>query len=106
MGQVDKDEQGSTGDSEHGRKGKQEREHRSTSSTKMRPKRNCAIKYRACISVISAAGQPFHDEAADMALFGAIKTNSTHPVIEIEQEINSPEFARACAEKLMELMQH
>jgi len=58
------------------------------------------------ISVISAAGQPFHDEAADMALFGAIKTNSTHPVIEIEQEINSSEFARACAEKLMELMQH
>lgn len=57
------------------------------------------------ISVISAAGQPFHDEAADKALFGAIKTNSTHPVIEIEQEINSPEFARACAEKLMELMQ-
>jgi uncharacterized protein (UPF0261 family) len=57
------------------------------------------------ISVISAAGQPFHDEVADKALFGAIKNNSTHPVIEIEQEINSPEFARACAEKLMELMQ-
>lgn len=57
------------------------------------------------ISVISAAGQPFHDEAADKALFGAIKNNSKHPVIEIEQEINSQEFARACAEKLMELMQ-
>lgn len=57
------------------------------------------------ISVISAAGQPFHDEAADQALFGAIQTNSSHPVIAIEQEINSPEFARACAEKLIELMQ-
>jgi len=57
------------------------------------------------ISVISAAGQPFHNDAADKALFGAIKSNSTHPVIEMEQEINSPEFARACAEKLMELMQ-
>ncbi len=57
------------------------------------------------ISVISAAGQPFHDEAADQALFGAIRSNSTHPVIEMGQEINSPEFARACAEKLMELMQ-
>jgi uncharacterized protein (UPF0261 family) len=56
------------------------------------------------ISVISAAGQPFHDEAADEALFGAIKEKSTHPVIEMEQEINSPEFARACAVKLMELI--
>ena len=58
------------------------------------------------ISVISATGQPFHDDAADKALFDAIKNNSTHPVIAIDQEINSPDFARACAEKLMELMQH
>jgi uncharacterized protein (UPF0261 family) len=56
------------------------------------------------ISVISAAGQPFHDEAADKALYGAIKNNSRHPVIEMDEEINSPAFARACAEKLMELM--
>jgi len=54
------------------------------------------------ISVISAAGQPFHDQEADKALFDAIKNGSRHPVMEMDVEINDPEFARACAEKLME----
>jgi uncharacterized protein (UPF0261 family) len=56
------------------------------------------------ISVISAAGQSFHDPAADRALFGAIKKNlrSDIPVIEMDCEINDPPFAEACARKLLE----
>jgi uncharacterized protein (UPF0261 family) len=56
------------------------------------------------ISVISAAGQPFHDPEADRVLFDEIKGGSRHPVIEMDVEINDPLFARACAEKLMELL--
>lgn len=59
---------------------------------------------RKAISVISAAGQPFHDAAADEALFGAIRENARVPVKEFEVEINSPAFARTCAEKLLEMM--
>jgi uncharacterized protein (UPF0261 family) len=61
---------------------------------------------RKAISVISAAGQPFHDPAADEALFAAIRENARVPVEVLEEEINSPDFARACAEKLLELMAH
>lgn len=56
------------------------------------------------ISVISAEGHPFHDAAADAALFDAIRTNANVPVEEFDEEINSPVFARACAEKLLALM--
>lgn len=56
------------------------------------------------ISVISAAGQPFHDATADDALFEAIKKASRHPVREIDLEINSPEFARECAQELIRLI--
>ncbi len=59
---------------------------------------------RKAISVISAAGQPFHDPAADEALFQAIRSHAQVPVEELDEEINSPVFARACAEKLLELM--
>lgn len=59
---------------------------------------------RKAVSVISAAGQPFHDPAADAALFSAIKQNSQIPVEEHDEEINSPAFAEACAEKLLELI--
>jgi uncharacterized protein (UPF0261 family) len=54
--------------------------------------------------VISAAGQPFHDPAADEALFQAIHRQARVPVEEFDEEINSPVFARACAERLLELM--
>ncbi|MFT4585984.1 MAG: hypothetical protein ACI9VS_001226 [Candidatus Binatia bacterium] len=55
------------------------------------------------ISIISAEGQPFHDPAADEALFTAIKSNLSPNVelIEIDAEINAPEFSRACAEALL-----
>jgi uncharacterized protein (UPF0261 family) len=56
------------------------------------------------ISVISASGQPFHDPAADEALFGAIRSHSQVPVEEFDEEINSPVFAKVCAEKLLQLM--
>ncbi|QJE94886.1 Tm-1-like ATP-binding domain-containing protein [Luteolibacter luteus] len=59
---------------------------------------------RKAISVISAAGQPFHDAAADESLFTAIRENSRKPVEEFDLEINDPAFAKACAERLLALM--
>ncbi|MEK7952535.1 Tm-1-like ATP-binding domain-containing protein [Luteolibacter soli] len=59
---------------------------------------------KKAISVISAPGQPFHDTAADRALFAALKRDARVPVLEYDMEINDPAFARACAEKLLELM--
>lgn len=59
---------------------------------------------KKAISVISAEGQPFYDPAADAALFEAIRANAKVPVEEYDEEINSPAFARACAEKLLVLM--
>ncbi len=60
---------------------------------------------RRALSMIGAAGQPFHDPAADDALFNAIRSHSLVPVAEYDEEINSPVFARACAEKLLNLME-
>ena len=59
---------------------------------------------RKAISVISADGQPFHDAAADVALFTALKSNATVPVQEFDLAINDKEFAQACAYKLIELI--
>ena len=55
------------------------------------------------ISVISAAGKPFHDASADAALFSAIKHHLRKdiPVVELDAEINDPAFAKACAEALL-----
>ena len=65
----------------------------------------CAVMIpRKAISVISAAGQPFHDAAADEALFGALRDHSRQPVEEFDLEINDPAFAKSCAEKLLFLM--
>lgn len=57
------------------------------------------------ISVISAEGQPFHDPKADDALFSAIREQSNVEVTELDHQINDPEFARACADKLLKLIQ-
>ncbi len=56
------------------------------------------------ISVISAEGKPFHDSQADQALFTALKAHlrSGIPVIEMDVEINDPQFSQACAEALLE----
>ena len=55
------------------------------------------------ISVISAAGQPFHDPAADAALFASLKVNLRKdiPVRELDCTINDPAFAEACVEELL-----
>ncbi len=61
---------------------------------------------RKAISVISAAGQSFHDPQADAALFGAIKAGLRPDieVIEMDTEINDPRFAEACAQMLLKAM--
>ncbi len=55
------------------------------------------------ISIISAPGQPFHDPAADAALFEAIKQhlNPGIPLIELDCTINDPQFSKACADALL-----
>ncbi|MFN0067709.1 MAG: Tm-1-like ATP-binding domain-containing protein [Limisphaerales bacterium] len=55
------------------------------------------------ISVISAAGQPFHWPEADAALFGALKAGLRPdiPVRELDVNINDPAFAAACVEALL-----
>lgn len=64
----------------------------------------CILIPRRAISVISAEGQPFHDPDADKALFDALRAHATVEVTVHDEEINSPAFARACAEKLIELI--
>jgi len=58
------------------------------------------------VSVISAEGQPFRDAEADAALFEAIRSNLREEVtlVEMDCEINDPEFARACAEALIRML--
>ncbi|MCB1228392.1 MAG: Tm-1-like ATP-binding domain-containing protein [Verrucomicrobiales bacterium] len=58
------------------------------------------------ISVISAEGQPFHDPAADAALFAAIKAHLKPEValVEVDATINDAEFAQTCAAELLRLM--
>ncbi len=55
------------------------------------------------ISVISAPSQPFHDPAADRALFDGIKSTLRHdiPIVEMDCAINDPAFAAACAKRLL-----
>lgn len=59
------------------------------------------------VSVISAAGKPFHDPEADAALFAALKAGLRPevPVVEMDVEINDPAFAAACAEALLQNLQ-
>jgi uncharacterized protein (UPF0261 family) len=58
---------------------------------------------RKAISVISAAGQPFHDPQADEALFEALagKLRDDIPIEWWDCEINEVEFAEACANALL-----
>ncbi len=59
---------------------------------------------KQAISIISAAGQPFHDPIADEALFTAIHHHLRPgiPVLEMNSAINDPAFAEACATALLE----
>ena len=58
---------------------------------------------RKAFSVISAEGQPFHDPAADDALFAALreKLRADIDVVELDCAINDAEFAEACAQALL-----
>jgi len=58
------------------------------------------------LSVIDSPGGPFWSPEADGALFDALKKNlrSDVPVIEIEANVNAPEFSRRCAEELLTLL--
>ena len=55
------------------------------------------------ISIISAEGKPFYDAGADAALFAAIKAHLKPgiPLVEMDCEINAPEFSAACANALL-----
>jgi uncharacterized protein (UPF0261 family) len=58
------------------------------------------------LSVIDSPGGPFWSPEADGALFKALKKNlrSDIPVIEMDANVNDPEFSRACAEQLLTLL--
>jgi uncharacterized protein (UPF0261 family) len=59
------------------------------------------------ISVISAAGQPFHDPQADRALFETLKANLRQgiEVCELDCNINDPQFAEASVQALLANLQ-
>ena len=69
------------------------------------PAPTAILNPRQAVSVISAAGQVFHDPTADKALFSAIEAHADVPVVNFEEEINSNVFATACARKLLELLE-
>ncbi len=58
------------------------------------------------VSMLDSPGGEFWDPAADQACFDAIKTrlNPGIPVIELDHNINDPEFSAAVAETLLNLM--
>lgn len=56
------------------------------------------------VSEINGEGQAFYDPEADKALFEAIRENAKVEVVDFDETINSPAFARACAEKLLDLI--
>jgi uncharacterized protein (UPF0261 family) len=58
------------------------------------------------VSMIDAEGQPFHDPEADAALFQAIRSGlgANVELVEMDHNVNDPEFAEAMADKLDEYM--
>lgn len=60
------------------------------------------------LSMIDAPGQPFHDPAANKALFDTLrqrfKVSDTHLLLELPLHINDPEFAAAIAQQLPEVV--
>jgi uncharacterized protein (UPF0261 family) len=58
------------------------------------------------VSMIAVEGQPFHDPAADEALFAALRESLDGvEVHEAETDVNDPDFAVAMADRLHELIQ-
>jgi uncharacterized protein (UPF0261 family) len=58
------------------------------------------------VSMIDAEGQPFHDPEADEALFAALRdgVGDNVELVEMDANVNDPEFAAAMADKLDEYM--
>jgi uncharacterized protein (UPF0261 family) len=58
------------------------------------------------VSAIDAEGQPFYSPEADGALFEAIRANvgANVELVELDLHINDPKFARALAERLLQLL--
>ncbi|MDM8528762.1 Tm-1-like ATP-binding domain-containing protein [Anaerolineales bacterium HSG24] len=59
------------------------------------------------VSIIDVAGQPFHSPEADEALFQALRDNldtSKVELVELENNINDPEFADAVAKQLLAML--
>ncbi len=61
---------------------------------------------RRGVSAISTAGQPFHDPHADAACIDALRRELPDgiPCVELDEDINAPAFALACADALLELL--
>ena len=61
------------------------------------------------VSGIDAPGQPFHDPAADAALFKALRDHlrptQRRRLIALPHHINDPAFAESAARKLLILLQ-
>jgi uncharacterized protein (UPF0261 family) len=59
----------------------------------------------AGVSAIDSAGQPFDDPAARNALFESIRQHHGDvELIELDQHINDPQFAKRAAQRLIEMM--
>lgn len=58
------------------------------------------------VSMLDAEGKPFHDPAADAALFQSLREHASPNVVikEIDAHINDPEFADALAEEMLSLL--
>jgi uncharacterized protein (UPF0261 family) len=58
------------------------------------------------VSMIDAEGQPFYDAEADAALFAVLRegVGDNVELIEMDNNVNDPEFADAMADKLDEYM--
>ena len=57
--------------------------------------------------MIDAAGQPFYSPEADKALFDAIRKDldrSKVELVEMDNNINDPEFSGAMADRLLALL--
>jgi uncharacterized protein (UPF0261 family) len=59
------------------------------------------------VSAIDAEGMPFHDPAADAALFAALRIGidrSKVELVELDLHINDPAFADAMADRLLAML--
>ena len=58
------------------------------------------------VSILNGNGQPFCDREADRAMFNAIKANvkAGIPVIEMDNNINDPQFSAKAVEMMLDLI--